>query len=344
MPPQNDIAGLLGFAKSLVHDHALPVLAAGYTKLVQSLRQNEALARRARQEGLSAILDSGDLAELRKNNKELVTAAEKEAESLMASKVLARYPTHAIVGEEHGYRPGSSMRWVFDPIDGTSAMIRTAMAEAFGVKLGKPAPSFGVTVGVTEGDEAILGVVVELRPLNGTLVAVNTWAGGKGQPVTCNDVVIHAPAAPATLAEATLACTVPEIMFNTKEKWSGFQALLDATEKPCVTDQNCVGFMRLLDPVSTISLAFEGDLGYHDVAALVPILVGAGLTATDDKGQKLTFPEGAIKSEYRILAAAPALHAAALKKIHEGVPDNQNRFKTGGDIHEGYAQKFPGKA
>ena len=331
------------FAQSLIPTFALPVLAKGYTDLVATLRRNKPLAKLVAAIGLANVLDSDspDLAGLRKKNKEVVTGQEKEAERLMAEAVKARYPAHAIVGEEHGYKQGSATRWVFDPIDGTSAMIRTAMAEAYGVPIGSPPPSFGITVGVTEGEDAVLGIVTELRPANGTLIAVKTWVGMTGQPTTCNGSIVQPPQVPATLADATLAATVPEIMFSNPEKWSGYQALLDSTQKPCVTDQNCIGFMRLLETESAISIAYEADLAYHDAAALIPLLQGAGLVVTDDKGHALRFPESAIPQEFRILAAAPPLHRLALARVQTGVPLAENRFKFGERIHQGYAQKFP---
>ena len=331
----------LAFAQSLIHDLAVPVLAKGYTELVARLRANGALGTLVGEVGLAAVLDSdsAELASLRKKNKEVVTGQEKEAERLMAEAVKAHFPAHSIVGEEHGYKPGSATRWVFDPVDGTSAMIRTAMADAYGVPVGEPQPSFGVTVGVTEGDQAILGVVTELRPQGGALVATKTWAGAVGQATICNGEAVKIPQAPASLDAARLASTVPEIMFNTSEKWGGYQALLDATGKSCVTDQNCIGFMRLLE--GGIDIVYEADLAYHDAAALVPILLGAGMAVTDDKGQPLLFPESVLKQEFRVLTASPALHKLALVKIAAGVPAAQNRFASGGGIHQGYAQKFP---
>ena len=124
---------------------------------------------------------ASQIIETKKNNKEFVTTAEKEAERLMTLAVKKRYPEQAIVGEEHGYTTGSQTRWVFDPVDGTSAMIRTAMAEAFDLPLSHPTPSFGVTVAIVDNDDVILGIVTELQPRHGTLLAVNTWVGMKNK-------------------------------------------------------------------------------------------------------------------------------------------------------------------
>ena len=53
-----------------------------------------------------------------------VTAADRQAEALIRRRIEARYPGHAIVGEEYGELKGDSYRWLIDPIDGTKAFVR----------------------------------------------------------------------------------------------------------------------------------------------------------------------------------------------------------------------------
>ena len=53
-----------------------------------------------------------------------VTIADREAEALVRERIQARYPDHAIVGEEFGEAdPGASHRWIIDPIDGTKSFV-----------------------------------------------------------------------------------------------------------------------------------------------------------------------------------------------------------------------------
>jgi histidinol-phosphatase len=56
-----------------------------------------------------------------------VTAADREAERLIRARIGAKYPRHAIVGEDCGVkeRADSSHRWLVDPIDGTKAFVRS---------------------------------------------------------------------------------------------------------------------------------------------------------------------------------------------------------------------------
>lgn len=329
---------LAEFIRQQVTETAFPVLSEGYAELVNMLRANPALARLAREKGIDAVLasNSEELARLKKGNNELVTSAEKIAERHMADAVRERYG-FATVGEEHGYQPGSQVRCVFDPVDGTSAMIRTAMHEAFDIPLPSPAPAFGISVGVVDGDEAVLGVIAELKAQGGQLALANIWVGGQDIPATCNGTPVTLAPGPSELVDATLSCTVPKVMFKTHETWSGYQAL-DGAVKSNVADQNCIGFMRLLD--GGVDVAYESDLAYHDVAALVPILESAGIKATDHKGKALRFPEAGIGEEFTILAAQPPLHARALAEVGRGVPDERNAFTAADAPVQGYAAKF----
>lgn len=55
-----------------------------------------------------------------------VTRADRQAEELIRTRIEARYPTHAIVGEEFGVKEseGATHRWFIDPIDGTKSFLR----------------------------------------------------------------------------------------------------------------------------------------------------------------------------------------------------------------------------
>jgi histidinol-phosphatase len=55
-----------------------------------------------------------------------VTVADREAERLIRERIGARYPRHAVLGEEYGEAEGADTdhRWVVDPIDGTKSFVR----------------------------------------------------------------------------------------------------------------------------------------------------------------------------------------------------------------------------
>ena len=75
-----------------------------------------------------------------------VTAADREAEKLIRDRIGARYPAHAVVGEEYGTDDGADpdYRWIVDPIDGTKAFVR-------GV------PLYGVLIGLEIGGVCEVG-------------------------------------------------------------------------------------------------------------------------------------------------------------------------------------------
>ena len=61
-----------------------------------------------------------------KDDRSEVTEADRGAEALMAEQVLAERPGHGFFGEEHGLQgdADSPLRWIVDPIDGTSGFVR----------------------------------------------------------------------------------------------------------------------------------------------------------------------------------------------------------------------------
>lgn len=76
-----------------------------------------------------------------------ITVADRLAEELIRSRIEARYPTHAIIGEEFGLKEshGDNYRWFIDPIDGTKSFMR-------GV------PLYGVLIGLEIDGTVEVGV------------------------------------------------------------------------------------------------------------------------------------------------------------------------------------------
>jgi myo-inositol-1(or 4)-monophosphatase len=65
-----------------------------------------------------------------------VTVADREAERLIRRRIEARYPNHAVLGEEFGATGNSDSEylWILDPIDGTESFVRGV--PLYGVLLG----------------------------------------------------------------------------------------------------------------------------------------------------------------------------------------------------------------
>jgi histidinol-phosphatase len=60
-----------------------------------------------------------------KPDRSFVTQADTTIETMLRERLLAAFPDHGLVGEEHGTEAGdASVRWYIDPIDGTHNFIR----------------------------------------------------------------------------------------------------------------------------------------------------------------------------------------------------------------------------
>ena len=91
----------------------------------------------------------GSIREVRhKSAVDIVTDVDIASERLIAGRLHAAFPTHTIVGEEHGASVGGdpSYKWFIDPVDGT-----TNYAHGF--------PFFCVSIGLEIEGEPALGVV-----------------------------------------------------------------------------------------------------------------------------------------------------------------------------------------
>ncbi len=83
-----------------------------------------------------------------KSDETPVTIADRESEKYLRAAIAARYPDHAILGEEEGLSGSADAeyRWVLDPIDGTKSFVRGM-------------PLYGVLVGLLRDNEPLVGVI-----------------------------------------------------------------------------------------------------------------------------------------------------------------------------------------
>lgn len=98
-----------------------------------------------------------DLAVSWKDDASPVTATDQAIEHWLREQLQARYPAHAILGEESGGQWGAEWTWVLDPIDGTRSFAR-------GI------PVFGIQLALLYGPEPVLGVI-HLPALGETVAA-----------------------------------------------------------------------------------------------------------------------------------------------------------------------------
>lgn len=217
-----------------------------------------------------------------------VTEADREAETALRRLIKATYPTHGILGEEHGREEGSDpLTWVVDPIDGTRAFICGM-------------PQWGTLIALNDGKRPILGILDQ--PVTG-----ERWIGHSGQAqfsaASKTTTIKTRPC--ADLASAVLTTTHPTSYF-TKAEEDAFQALAREVRMTRYGG-DCYAYGLLA--MGFIDLVVESSLKAWDVQALIPIIEGAGGLITSWNG-------GDAQEGGRVIAAGDArVHAAALEVL-----------------------------
>ncbi len=217
-----------------------------------------------------------------------VTEADREAERVLRSTILAAFPDHGILGEEHGSLNASSRHiWVIDPIDGTRAFISGL-------------PVWGTLVGLTVAGDAVAGMMSQ--PFTGELF----YADGQGSHY-------EGPGGPrqlstrttANLADATLFTTTPVLFRGAmRERYDR----LEASVRLARYGTDCYAFAMVA--AGHADIAVDAGLQPYDIVALIPLIEQAGGVVT-------TWSGGAAESGGDILASAnPVLHEKALRLIN----------------------------
>ena len=191
-----------------------------------------------------------------------VTEADRASERVMREIIAAERPNDAIEGEEYGSTAGSSgLTWYLDPIDGTRAFVAGL-------------PSWCVLIGLVQEDRPILGVI-DQPWLDERYVGVSNeaWMEARGQRTTLKTRDCQ------HLTQAVLSTTDPFIL--TPPERGAFEHIR-ATARLTRYGIDAYAYARLA--AGTIDMVAETGLKAHDVAALFPVIEGAGGVVTDWRG------------------------------------------------------------
>jgi myo-inositol-1(or 4)-monophosphatase len=214
-----------------------------------------------------------------------VTEVDRGIETLLRAGLQARFPDHAIVGEEHGTSgpAGARAAWVIDPIDGTRAFVSGA-------------PEWGTLVGLSVDGRPAAGWA-EIPNLGERFAAVGGegWFRREGQRRP-----LHARRR-ATVADAVLRCTHPA-MFAADER-AAFERLA-ARVRLQRWGGDCYSYCLLA--LGHVDLVVESSLQPYDIVPLIPIIESAGGLVTDLRGQP------PLAGGLVVAAANPRLHEEAL--------------------------------
>ena len=218
-----------------------------------------------------------------------VTDGDREAERVIREIISARFPGHAIVGEELADLVGDGdFEWIVDPIDGTRAFIS-------GV------PVWGTLIGFRAAGRAVAGIMAQ--PFTGEIflglpgVALYRRDGAE-QPIHTSFVT--------EIGKAKMSATSPEIFeaSGTTEAWNRLRGAVLQTRYGL----DCYAYCLLA--AGHLDLVCEAALKNVDIAPLIPIIENAGGVIT-------TWDGGPAEDGGNCVAAATAqLHQAALEILN----------------------------
>ena len=232
-----------------------------------------------------------------KGYRDIVTDADLAAESMILERLRAAFPDHAVTSEEAGADAGSAgngveetgIRWLVDPIDGTTNFSRDN-------------PNFCTSIAAIEDGRPVVGVIQDaLRGL--------TFAACAGGGATLNGRPIHVSNVIA-LTSAMIGFDTPKVPALRRQTWRFIDRLLASTRT-----------LRALGSAA-LNMAYVAagwTDGYFNVA-LKPWDQAAGGLLVLEAGGAVSTLSGEVWTPYRpdpLIAASPKL-LEAMRVLWDG--------------------------
>ncbi|MEO6004730.1 MAG: histidinol-phosphatase [Opitutus sp.] len=214
-----------------------------------------------------------------------VTAADRGAEKLLRELISRRFPAHGLVGEEFGSENTTAdFVWVLDPIDGTKSFAAAC-------------PLFGTLIALLHEGKPILGAI-HLPILDQLFVGDNSTSTLNGSPVQTRRTT--------RLSDATLL-TSDTLNLAKYQNGPAAERVVQSA-RLYRTWGDCYGYTLVASGWADVML--DPIMNPWDIAALVPVIRGAGGVITDWAGND------PVNSSSTVAAATPELHAAVIAGLN----------------------------
>jgi myo-inositol-1(or 4)-monophosphatase len=236
-------------------------------------------------EGAGALLQAGlhearTSVEQKSSATDMVTEMDRAAESFIVSTVRAARPDDGLLGEEGSHEAGSSgVRWIIDPLDGTTNYL-------YGF------PAYGVSVAVDVDGEVVVAAVHDPSHRE-------TFTAIKGRGAWCNGVALHVHGPP------TVATALVGTGFSYLPDRRAWQAEVVARIMSAVRDIRRAGAASVdlcWVAAGRMDVFFERGLQLWDFSAGALVAAEAGAAVGD--------LEGGPPSSDIVVAAPPSIDAA----------------------------------
>jgi histidinol phosphatase-like enzyme (inositol monophosphatase family) len=223
-----------------------------------------------------------------------VTQADRQTELALRTLIQQRYPRHALLGEEYGEESGGPYRWVLDPIDGTRAFISHCFL-------------FGTLIALERDDGAgfvpVLGCIAHSA-------AGSALVGHRGGTTLYLADASQRPVRVRPCGRLSDATVLSSSSWVGREQTdAGAMEAVARAARMYRTWGDCFGYFSLATGGADVML--DPQLEYWDVAAIVPVVEGAGGRVTSWRGgnpladPSLIATAGNLHDEVLDLLAAP---------------------------------------
>jgi myo-inositol-1(or 4)-monophosphatase len=220
-----------------------------------------------------------------KGPKDMVTEADRMAQSVVQNILLNAFPDHGFVGEEDDHsivqRPSKSgLRWIVDPLDGTANYIHGM-------------PGFAVSIALEQNGDVLTGVVLDPM-LNECYVAIRgegAFLNGKRLQVSkCQH-----------LRNAMVAASFPANVERSSPEISAFAEVLVASQS----------VRRLGSAALNLCYLASARADAYWATSVKSWDVAAGILLVQEAGGIMTAVDGST-----FVLAEPKFIAAATKELH----------------------------